>query len=229
MIALLHLRVTFSDQSPEGVDTVRRLRFEPAVRRRRQEGARADVPVGRRRGGERRPLRLYQAPCHARDAHAGPAGGDAGAPLWKLQIWAPCQGSTAEEDPVSTFISSELRSNDIEIPSGGLTFIFGDTMFMAATVMVLPWKIVEDFQSFVKKIRKFEPQFKNLYLARKWVQRAHVGLVWKLGLKWLYHKEEIGAFHLERRESKPKAWAKMYKDIEINPKTDDSHPDTNEA
>ncbi len=26
-----------------------------------------------------------------------------------------------------------------------------DTMFMAAMAMVLPWKIVKDFQSFVKK------------------------------------------------------------------------------
>jgi hypothetical protein len=41
-----------------------------------------------------------------------------------------------------------------------------DTMFMAAMAMVLPWKIVEDFQSFVK-IRNFDPHFKNLYLAIK--------------------------------------------------------------
>jgi hypothetical protein len=37
----------------------------------------------------------------------------------------------------------------------------------------------------------------------------------------------IGAFHLERRESKPKAWVRMNKDIEI--KAHDSHPGTNEA
>jgi hypothetical protein len=30
-----------------------------------------------------------------------------------------------------------------------------DIMFMAAMAMVLPWKIVEDFQSFVKK-KKYE-------------------------------------------------------------------------
>jgi hypothetical protein len=43
-----------------------------------------------------------------------------------------------------------------------------DTMFMAAMAMVLPLKIVEDFQSFVKKkIRHFEPHFKSLYLAKK--------------------------------------------------------------
>jgi hypothetical protein len=42
-------------------------------------------------------------------------------------------------------------------------------MFMAAMAMVLPRKIVEDFESFVKKIRNFTPHFKNLYLARKWV------------------------------------------------------------
>jgi hypothetical protein len=40
-----------------------------------------------------------------------------------------------------------------------------DAMFMAAMAMVLPRKIVEDFQSFVK-IRNFETHFKNLYLAR---------------------------------------------------------------
>jgi hypothetical protein len=28
-----------------------------------------------------------------------------------------------------------------------------DTMFMAAMAMVLPWKIVEDFQSFVKNTK----------------------------------------------------------------------------
>jgi hypothetical protein len=33
------------------------------------------------------------------------------------------------------------------------------------------------------KIRNFDPHFKNLYLARKWVQRAHIGLVWKLVLR----------------------------------------------
>jgi hypothetical protein len=32
-------------------------------------------------------------------------------------------------------------------------------MFMAAMVMVLPWKIVEDFQSFVKK-KNFDPHLK---------------------------------------------------------------------
>jgi hypothetical protein len=43
-----------------------------------------------------------------------------------------------------------------------------NTMFMTVMAMVLPWKIVEDFQSFVK-IRNFDPHFKNLNLARKWV------------------------------------------------------------
>ncbi len=44
-----------------------------------------------------------------------------------------------------------------------------DTMFIAAMAMVLPRKIVEDSQSFVKKIRNFDPHSKNLYLARTWV------------------------------------------------------------
>ncbi len=40
----------------------------------------------------------------------------------------------------------------------------------------------------------------------------------------------ISAFHLERRESKPKAWVRMNDDIEMNPKIQiDSHPSTNEA
>ncbi len=43
-----------------------------------------------------------------------------------------------------------------------------DTMFMAAMAMVLSWKIVKDFQSFVK-IRNVDLHFKYLYLARKWV------------------------------------------------------------
>ncbi len=41
--------------------------------------------------------------------------------------------------------------------------------------------------------------------------------------------KKIGAFHLERRESKPKAWVRLNKDIEMNPNADDSHPSTNEA
>ncbi len=41
-------------------------------------------------------------------------------------------------------------------------------MFMVAMAMVLPWKIFEDFQSFVKT-QNFNPHFKNLYLARKWI------------------------------------------------------------
>jgi hypothetical protein len=60
-----------------------------------------------------------------------------------------------------------------------------DTMFMATMVMVLPWKIIIDFQSFVK-IRNFDPHFKNLYLARKWVWRAYIDLVWKLDLRATY-------------------------------------------
>jgi hypothetical protein len=44
--------------------------------------------------------------------------------------------------------------------------------------------------------------------------------------KW--HKK-VGAFHLERRELKPKAWVRMNKDIEIYPKADGFHPGTNEA
>ncbi len=42
-------------------------------------------------------------------------------------------------------------------------------------------------------------------------------------------KKIIGAFHLERKEPKPKAWVRMNKDIELNPTVDDSHPGTNEA
>jgi hypothetical protein len=52
--------------------------------------------------------------------------------------------------------------------------------------------------------------------------------------------KKIGAFHLERRESKSKAWVRMNKDrenkdlilskdIEMNPKADGSHPSTNKA
>ncbi len=41
--------------------------------------------------------------------------------------------------------------------------------------------------------------------------------------------QKFGAFHLECRESKPKAWVRMNKDIEMNPKAEDSHPSTNEA
>jgi hypothetical protein len=44
-----------------------------------------------------------------------------------------------------------------------------ETMFMAAIAMVLPWKIVEDYQSFVKNIQNFNPYFEILYLVRKWV------------------------------------------------------------
>jgi hypothetical protein len=39
------------------------------------------------------------------------------------------------------------------------------------------------FSKFRKRIWKFDRHFKNLYLARKWVQRALVGIVWKLGLR----------------------------------------------
>jgi hypothetical protein len=42
--------------------------------------------------------------------------------------------------------------------------------------------MVEDFQSFIK-IRNFDPHFKNLYLARKWVCRAHIGLIRELVLR----------------------------------------------
>ncbi len=42
-------------------------------------------------------------------------------------------------------------------------------------------------------------------------------------------KKIIGEFHLERKESKPKARVRMNKDIEMNPKADDSHSSTNEA
>ncbi len=85
----------------------------------------------------------------------------------------------------------------MDIPSGGLTLIAGtqelgfsckvyrgdpmrtswmkaypqnppsNIMFMPAGATVLPWKIVEDFQSFVKKIQNFDPHFKNLYLSKK--------------------------------------------------------------
>ncbi len=44
-----------------------------------------------------------------------------------------------------------------------------DTTFMAAMAMVLPWKITDDFQCFFVKIRNFDPHFKYMYLARKWV------------------------------------------------------------
>jgi hypothetical protein len=42
-------------------------------------------------------------------------------------------------------------------------------------------------------------------------------------------KKKNCAFHMERKESKPKAWVRMSKDIEMNPKAGDSHPSTNEA
>jgi hypothetical protein len=57
-------------------------------------------------------------------------------------------------------------------------------MFMAAMDMVLPWKIVEDFQSFIKY--KTLPFTSKIYLARKWVWRAHIGLVWKLGFRAIH-------------------------------------------
>ncbi len=44
----------------------------------------------------------------------------------------------------------------------------------------------------------------------------------------LSEKNQIGALHLERSESKPKAWVRMNKGIEMNPKAD-SHPGTDEA
>ncbi len=43
------------------------------------------------------------------------------------------------------------------------------------------------------------------------------------------NSKKIGAFHLERRESKPKAWVTLYKHIEMIPKADDSRPSKNEA
>jgi hypothetical protein len=50
---------------------------------------------------------------------------------------------------------------------------------MAAMAMVLSWKIVADFQSFVKKkIQNFDPQFKNLYFAKKNAfKKLSIGLV----------------------------------------------------
>ncbi len=37
-----------------------------------------------------------------------------------------------------------------------------DTMFMAAMAMVLPWKIAEDFQSFVKKTKLWPSLYKSV-------------------------------------------------------------------
>ncbi len=55
-----------------------------------------------------------------------------------------------------------------------------------------PWFSREKLLKIFKvlwNIRNFNPHFKNLYLARKWVQRAHFGLVWKLvqGLHLLFY------------------------------------------
>jgi hypothetical protein len=93
---------------------------------------------------------------------------------------------------------SRLTRHDV--PAGGLTLIVGtqkwgfsckvqrrppadiiwngslppitpcNTMFMTAMAMVLPWKIVEDYQSFVKNNTKLWPSLKKKkYLVRKWV------------------------------------------------------------
>jgi hypothetical protein len=59
-----------------------------------------------------------------------------------------------------------------------------DTMFMAAMAMVLPWKIVENFQSFVKKnYETFTLTLKICILQDNGFKRAHIGLVWKLVLR----------------------------------------------
>ncbi len=64
-----------------------------------------------------------------------------------------------------------------------------ETMFMAAMAVVLPWKIVEDFQSFVKNTKLWPPFFLNLYLARKWVKELTMVLFESLiqGLHILFH------------------------------------------
>ncbi len=56
-----------------------------------------------------------------------------------------------------------------------------------------PWfsreKSLKVFKVLYKKIinkRNFDPHFKNVYLARKWVWRAHIGLVWKPVLRATY-------------------------------------------
>ncbi len=49
-----------------------------------------------------------------------------------------------------------------------------------------PWSSHEKLLKIFKiswKIQKVDPHFKNLYHARKWLWRAHISLVWKLGLR----------------------------------------------
>jgi hypothetical protein len=47
-----------------------------------------------------------------------------------------------------------------------------------------PWfsheRLLKHFKVLKKIQKNVDPHFKNVYLARKWIWRAHVGLVWKL-------------------------------------------------
>jgi hypothetical protein len=52
-----------------------------------------------------------------------------------------------------------------------------DTMFMAAWPWFSREKLLKIFKVSLKRIQNFDPHFKNLYLARKWVQTVHIGLV----------------------------------------------------
>jgi hypothetical protein len=100
---------------------------------------------------------------------------------------------------------------EFEVPSGGLTLIVGtqkwgfscEVQRRPPADIILneslpprtplrtpcswppwPWFTCEKSLKIFKvswNIRNFDPHFKNLYLARKWVYRAEIGLVWKLG------------------------------------------------
>jgi hypothetical protein len=48
-----------------------------------------------------------------------------------------------------------------------------DTMFMAAMAMVLPWKIVEDFQSFVKNTKLWPSLYKSVSCRKTGLKSWH--------------------------------------------------------
>ncbi len=48
-----------------------------------------------------------------------------------------------------------------------------DTMFMAAMAMVRPWKIVEDFQSFVKNTKLWPSLWKSAYCKKMGLKTSH--------------------------------------------------------
>jgi hypothetical protein len=49
----------------------------------------------------------------------------------------------------------------------------GDTIFMAAMAMVLPWRIVEDFQSFVKSTKLWPSLYKSVFCKKMGLKGSH--------------------------------------------------------